>query len=358
MNNHIIICGLPPQGLFLLREFAKNGYLVHVITTQKTPAYYSKYGKKYLLGSYADIKNTLADIYKTVPKNTRCIVASGIILTYFLKECPEIYSMYNIESNPIEAIECFENKYKTYELANKINLKYPKTYTISSILKEDFPVFVKKSNETEFKYKSFKTAIVHNQQELENLLQNFTEYEHKFLVFQEYIAYGKNISFLGYFRNGKCIGHLVVKQVRQYPEGITSCVEEYYGELKEEIITKATSLISSYIYNGFVEVEFKVSQYNEISLIEVNPRVCGWGKAFKYKFLNFNEFVENFYGHNVLLENHTKKVIWVNLLRDILAMAKNREWKSVFTLFKAHYDMFEINDVKPFFMQIVNRIKG
>ncbi|MEJ2527989.1 MAG: hypothetical protein P8Y49_07935 [Sulfurovaceae bacterium] len=189
-------------------------------------------------------------------------------------------------------------------------------------------------------------------------MQNFSEYEQQFLVFQEYIEYGENISFLGYFRNGQCIGHVMVSQIRQYPDGITSCVEEYYGELKEDITKKTLSLISFFSYNGFAEVEFKVSQNNEIYLIEVNPRICGWGKAFKYKFLNFNEFIKRFYEQDIVLENSTKKVIWINLLRDILAIVKNREWKSIFTLFKAHHDMFEINDPKPFFMQIVNRMKG
>lgn len=358
-EKEVIICGLAPQGLFLLREFAKSNYLVHAISLYKSPGYYSKYGKKYLANSYPETVDILKNLHSKLPKTTKCIVPSGRLLTYFIREFPDIYNYFDVESTPFESIEIFIDKNKTYKHAADLDIKYPRVFNLNEITNDDFPIFVKKRNEIKFSDESFKTKIIYSQQEINSLLKNFSVFERQFLVFQEYIPNALNVSFLGYFRKGNLIGFLVVQQIRQYPKGITSCVVEFNDKRKNLIKEKSELIIGSYPYTGFAEVEFKITKENLIYLIEVNPRICGWGKAFKYKFLNFRDFIDQFIEvDNFTLIENKKPVAWLNLLRDLIAIFNSKKIKRLNKIFSTHYDLFEVNDLKPFLMQIVNKLKS
>ena len=356
MKFDVAILGLAPQGLALLRTFARMGLNVLAIGTPSQVGIKSKYGKIFIIKKLDELKSILE---KYIQKNTIVQVTSDYFLNYLLKNYPETFLSYNIFPS-YDAANIFANKFKTGILSQQLGINYPKCYILKDIDIKNFNLFpsILKWN-IRYKETTFKTVVINSTKELQLHWSNFTTQERENLLLQEYIKGGfdTDISYGGYWENGIEKVGIVIIQKRKfpYPGGLASCVVEETNNSYVVEVRKIAQKILSYVkYEGFVEVECKiVPQNKQVYLIEVNPRACGWIKILMDRFVNIVLKGE-------VDKNSSKKLIWINLVRDIRAgfylLRKYRDPKWIIDMFKDYlkfpiWDIFDLRDIKPFLWQ-------
>lgn len=370
---HVIIIGLGPQGLFLLREMSRLGINVYTISRKDEIGYYSKYGKKFLINNKNELIELLNRLANKFEEKIDCYIASGSYLSYLINNYPKLWDLFDVYPRPLESVKILNNKITTFKLASTLNIRILRTYTIEEIEnkklfnKLDYPIIAKWDiNLNLFKKTKFKTMVLNNSEDLFRFTKQLCAIEKSNLVIQKYLGgnlKNNNISFGGYFFNGKAILGVLVNEIRHYTSGISSYVKEYDGDFSSVIKQQALKLINFLEFTGFVDVEFKIC--NEIPyLIDVNPRPFGFIKILKQKYQDIGEIFINSelnYELNFVLSNCE----WVNILRDLLAIFSYCfSHKSVRPFFevvstyrtKKIMDVFDPNDLKPFIYQIIKRI--
>ena len=143
---------------------------------------------------------------------------------------------------------------------------------------------------------------------------------------------------------------------------MSSHVEDYDGPAADECRLKSKRLLEAQNANGFVEVEYRVNESGHLYLIEVNPRLWGWGKFLKLKVPNIIEVLLNDDVEPIINRGHKK---WFNILRDLKALHRNDgngSYLSNVGAFVRSYrgskilDVFEIRDIRPFIYQIYKAV--
>lgn len=355
----IVVLGLTPQGLALLRTFSKAGYNVFAVGFRKDVGIYSKYGSIHVIDSLGDLKQLLI---RNLSGDELIHITSDIILNYVIDFFPELYNQFKIYPK-YESARIFRDKLKTTELAKTLNIPYPATFTLDnleSIENAKFPLILK-WNKT-FEMVPFKTDIVYS---FQSLLCLITKYQTKNFIIQDYI-WGipeSDISYGGYWLNGIEKVGVVIKQKRQYPlkGGLASKVEEVRGKVSEEIKNYAYKLLRTTQFSGFVEVECRIDYKTGcVYLIEVNPRACGWIKIL------MDQFQATVLNCDTMETNSTRakktRKVWINIVRDVRAiislMVHSPELIDIREIIDDYVgnnsikDIFELSDLKPFLLQV------
>ncbi|MBN2598098.1 MAG: hypothetical protein JXR82_15085 [Marinifilaceae bacterium] len=361
IQKQIVIVGAGPQALFLLREYSRIGYLVTVLGRKNEIAMYSRYGIKLIVDTEEDLIGKLTDL---ASKNQMqdCIVASGFYLSFLMKNFPGFFTLFNVVPKDKEALSIFLNKLHTYQLAEEINCKYPKSILLSQLNHDTdyrrftFPQIVKWNQDIYLYEKpAFKTCLVHNIKEVKNLYQTLGEREKQSLVMQQFLGADlqNNYSYGAYFDQGNLVAGICVNEVRHYRSGVSSVVEEYCGGFAEIIEEKSIQLIGKTLFTGFLDVEFKIFN-GEPYLLEVNPRPFGFIRIMKLKYPDLIPYI---LGECVSNQKNSKQVQWMNVLRDMVLIAKNpgkimHMFSVLFNFSSRTFDVWDIGDLKPFFRQV------
>lgn len=361
IQKQIVIVGAGPQALFLVREYSRIGYSVTLVGREKEIAMHSCYGVKLQVSTEEDLIHTLTDLASKA-EVLDCIVASGFYLSFLMNHFPDFFTLFNVIPGDVEALSVFLNKLNTYQLAEDINCKYPKSILLSQLNQDtdynsiNFPQIVKWNQDIYLYEKpSFKTCLVKDVKELKNLVQTLIGREKESLVMQEYLGEDlqNNFSYGAYFDKGKLLAGICVNEVRHYRSGVSSVVEEYRGEYSKIIEKTSIQLIGKTAFTGFLDVEFKIFN-GEAYLLEVNPRPFGFIKIMKLKYPDLIPYILGECSSNT---KNPKQVQWMNILRDMVLAVKNPlkilHMLSVLLNFSSRtFDVWDISDLKPFFYQI------
>lgn len=355
-NYEIMILGLTPAGLFLLRELSKNKKKVLAVGLKGNIGLHSKYGHKITIEKLEDIEAVFLKYFNPEMKIHIC---SDPFINYLVDEEHKIFQS-NKCFPDYKSAKILSDKILTGKISAKNNIEYPNIYSLEDKKLnniENYPLILKWNRRKTFT-EPFKTILIKTKKELYEAKKKNKKYL-KDLIVQEYIPKNNiiDISYGGYYLYGEEKMQITVLQKRQYPEGITCFAEEYKGEYVEIIKRNARKLISEFDYCGFVEVEFKVDTIRKkIYLIEVNPRTWGWIKILKrkYKRIDLESFEKN---KNI----NNRMICSVNILRDLRAIInmirnKDDEIKSVLKDYqkKPIMDILEIHDLDPFLFQFKN----
>lgn len=354
-KNEIMILGLTPAGLFLLRELSRSGKNVLAVGLKDNIGLYSKYGHKICLSKIEEVEDV---INKYFHPDVTTYICSDPFINYLLDKNHKILKEKKCFPD-YKSAKIFSDKLLTGQLADTLGIAYPKMYSLSNVTNDNikkYPLILKWNRRKTFN-EPFKTIIINSKYELERISKNYKRF-HNNLIVQKYIRdeCTVNISYGGYYLHGNEKMHIIVLQKRQYPKGITCFAEEYKGKYYQKIWEISKKIISNIEFNGFAEVEFRVDIIkNKIYLIEVNPRTWGWIKVLKKKYKKLDlDFIQN----NIILNENS--VCSTNIVRDtraIINMLKTnpdiRILRSVIDDYrkKPIMDIFETNDLKPFFMQ-------
>ncbi|PKQ63103.1 hypothetical protein BZG02_10075 [Labilibaculum filiforme] len=360
-QKQILIVGAGPQALFLLREYSRIGYLVTLVGRKNEIAMYSRYGTKLLVNTEHDLIPLLSKLALKKPLQN-CLVASGFYLSFLMEYFPEFFTIFNVIPKNVEALSIFLNKLNTYQLAEEISCNYPKSILLSELTNDtDYSTFtfpqIVKWNQDIYLYEkpAFKTCLVKNVKDLKNLHQTLIDREKNALVMQEFLGADlqNNFSYGAYFRQGSLVAGICVNEVRHYRSGVSSAVQEYCGEFAKSIEEKSIQLIGETAYTGFLDVEFKIFN-GEPYLLEVNPRPFGFIRIMKLKYPDLIPYT---LGECTFNPKNPKQVQWMNILRDMLVVAKNPKkipnmLSMLFNFSGRTFDVWDIRDLKPFFQQI------
>lgn len=358
MKKRVIILGLTPQGLSILRILSRTGIEVHAIcTSYKNVGYHSKYGKKYIFHSTEELKNIINGIISITKDKVLCYITSGEILALILREYPELYNICDVISAPYETVTKLAHKDIMYDIAISKGLNVSPYLTLDKCDtgRLEFPCIIKRNYEIPL---FFKTAIVNNYKELDSYISRIEDNQKKDIIIQKYITIDKNdlieISAQFFFSNSRSKGCLITNQKRRLKKGITSFLVELYDDaLKEKIEKLCCSFMADLNYTGFAEFEFMYNSKNEdLYFIEINTRTCGLQSSMNYKFCNLEDAIIDPYNAPDLSvrDNH---VIWMNIQRDIRVRFEKHDFHNLLDIFKSHFDILDFHDIKPFIRQFI-----
>lgn len=358
----VIIFGLGPAGLFLSRELAKNDVHTIGIGRKDDVGLYSKYVDPFVAETKVEVMKAISKIRVRHSGPLIGYICSDQYLTLLLNNCPEVFEIINFVGVRKENYELINNKQKITELCTELGLRTPRNYSYQDLLnnKVEFPIAFK-LNTKEINSKKNpigKLKIIKNEKELNNLEKDISisQIEKDKIVIQEYIEGNNNhqFSFGGYFINGVKKAGIVVNQIGQYPQGVSSLVlEAEEGEIKNKINESVIRFAGHLKYTGFLELEFKVSK-ELIYLMDINPRTWGWVSILAKKYPDF---------HNVLCINNkipinkiSELVMWKSPMRIFMGNLKNPlNEKKVAKRLKKYkksniaYDLYDSRDPKPVF---------
>ncbi len=370
INLKALVIGSSPQCLFFLRQLSHAGYEVELISSSKKVAWFSRYGTKH----YAHKKNDILKIlekFKSKVTKIPCYIGGGSELQYICEHYPNIFTDFDVYPKPLKAIELFLDKKKTYAYVKRHNINITNTISAkeyknnSSEIELQFPVILKcniELNSEEIDLK-FKTKVFNKRSQVICFLENLDDTILDKLIIQHYIQHGKNVSMLGYYDHGRLLNYMIVHQIRQHPEGITSYLKEVSQYEKKYYIERISPVMNDLNYTGFAEFEFKIDSHNTPFLLEVNPRPCGWTSAFEGKFGSIEKLLENTCKQKNSIPVKKDNVEWFNSARDLLAiisqLRKTRNISIFLTQLLTFFtikqeDVFKLNDPNPFFSQFLN----
>ena len=197
------------------------------------------------------------------------------------------------------------NKLSLYDLALKLKIKVPLRY--NSIYKAKIPYVVKPTNLSSSKG----VYYIHNKQDIPDSFNN------KDLIIQDYIK-GQGVGYSFYCKNGDIIdayGHL---RISEYP--VTGGSSTYRTSFQDRRMHDIASKIVSHLnYTGFAMFEFKLTENNDIYLIEVNPRIWGSinqglvnGVNYFDKIINIKSYKIKF---NKTINTYIAPLIYISLFR-------------------------------------------
>ncbi|MCW7755059.1 hypothetical protein OOT00_13805 [Desulfobotulus sp. H1] len=343
----IVVLGLSPQGLALLRAYARSGFSVVAVGFPEDVGIYSRYGKVVVIHHCSEVPMVLSRFARS---GCKIHITSDIMLNYIIDSLVELFDIYNI-SPPLNAAILLRDKAETYKYFSVYGvIACPKSYTLNDSINWHFPV-IAKWNRTN-RVTSFKTATIESHKDL-------TKYRYiDGLIFQEYIEAERssNVSYCGYYENGTKKIDALVCQKRQYPIGISSCVV-LLGNEHRIVIDVSRRILEDLRFDGFVEIEYRISSLDQkYYLIEVNPRACGWIK-----------FLMPSFSHKILgnsSEKFNSKKVWINIIRDIRAIWHSKEMSlnNLRMYFREYFidsikDIYDVKDFKPFLFQFFKRLK-
>lgn len=350
----VILIGLTPQGLSLLRLLARNGYEVFAFSnTARSVGFKSKFGHKHLFKDVDDLKQKIVSVVKQGANRVQCIITSGELLAMVVAEFPELYDICDVQSGPLSLIQTLARKDLMYDYAEKRGLKSAKYLLLSDYKAGSlrFPVIVKRNFEVPL---FFKVKKIDNEDSLRELISHIPIEVQANVIIQEFISLNTclNISFQGYFKNGQLLASFLGNQKRRLRTGITSYLEEATDERLASLIhASADQLFKESDYHGFFELEFLYSpESEELFFIEINTRACGLQSAFVAKYKNLYRVFENNINKEEL-HRRPERLCWVNLTRDFRARFQNSDLKGLKNSLIANKDVFDWKDPRPFFYQ-------
>lgn len=353
----VIVLGLTPQGLSVIRTLARGGCNVYAFgTSKKNVGYYSRYGIKKIFHSVEELKSLMQGLLENFSDKPLCYITSGEILASVLAEYPELYKMCDVISGDYETVSMLAHKDKMYDWAVGRGLDVAEYVTLDRFLPTgEFPVFLKRNYEIPLFFKALK---INSLQDFNAVVDKIPKELMKDVMVQTYIDIPREnlmeISAQFFFSQGIAQGGLVAHQKHKLRKGLTS----YLVELDDSQLVARISELSAHFmdglnYTGFAEFEYMYDTRNaRLFFLEVNTRTCGTQSALSFKFENLDAVMLNPYSPPELI-SRKKKIRWMNIQRDIRARIEACDFSDLFAVFKSSFDIFDLRDMKPFIRQII-----
>ena len=357
-RKNLIIIGLTPQGLSLLRTLSRLGCNVTAFYhDNKNIGVHSKYGEKIQFEDIYDLKEKIQLLIDDWGFSPICYITSGELLALVLREYKELYHQCVVLSGPYEVVEKLAHKDEMYELAKENGFNVADYITLDKYKEGylSYPLFMKRNYEIPLFFKAVK---LDNEAALKSYVSRIKEGEKKDIIIQQWIDIPKehliNISGQSFYWEGISKGHLIVSQVRRLKKGITSYIEEVTDT---ELVGRISQLMDSFMfglkYNGFAEFEFMYdNKTGALFFIEVNTRTCGLQSSFNQKFKNLG-LAALCPASKVELISSEKPIRWMNILRDIRSRIETKDFRHLTDIFHCGFDVFDIHDLKPFIKQLL-----
>ncbi len=164
-----------------------------------------------------------------------------------------------------EIFEKLNNKKLLMSLAQKLDIKIPKTY--KSIDEANYPCVVKPTDMSSSKG----VVYIDTQEDLDRAKEEYRGIKN--LIVQEYVK-GEGVGCSMYVKDGNIVTSYGHRRLAENPiSGGSSVYRESFQDSRMQSVTK--KILENWRWRGFSMFEFKLTSHNELYLIEVNPRIWG-----------------------------------------------------------------------------------
>ena len=180
---------------------------------------------------------------------------------------------------------------------------------------------IAKYNGLEHENYQYKSRVITTRDEWE--VERAREYAGSY-IFQKYYPPDEYLQFsYGCFVDrGKIIADIYVRQLGQYPQGVSTLVVEDGGR-PADFICAVERLLKEEEYDGFIEFEILKSD-RETVVIDLNPRPWGWFYILNFKYRNFSELA--CLKSKVPAEVNKRRRVWVNYSRLSAGLLKGKSF--------------------------------
>ena len=244
--------------------------------------------------------------------------------------------------------EKLNNKKLLMELAKELEIKIPKTY--QDINQATYPSVAKPTDMSSSKG----VVYIINQEDLEKARQKYKDEEN--LIVQEYVD-GVGVGYSMYIKDGKIITAYGHKRLAENPISGGSSVyrETFYDKRMEDIAKK---ILDKWRWTGFAMFEFKLTNDNQLYLIEINPRI--WG-SINQGLENGVNYFENMLGKTVIQKLTEQKtylspLFYFTLLKYLLAFDLKHTLNFIKNIKYNRADVSISSDPKGFLSLIFRKI--
>lgn len=368
MNNRpVIVLGLGPSGLFLVRQLRKITEWIYGLGRRDDIGLYSKYidkNRRYYIQSEQELLQVFKKIREIHGQKPVLYICSDQYLTMMLASSVywKDYVVFPGDDLNQYVLINDKNRINAYCAENKINIPASMPYTqFLQSSERQYPIIIKwKEKKLNMASNPVgKVRVCHCEAELKTIDTKLRTagVDVSELFVQTYIR-GNNrwqYSAGGYYNNGKPLAAVVVNQIKQYPQGISAQVVMANDEYTNIIMRIAENFVDGIGFTGFLEMEFKIDeQTNEAYLLDVNPRPWGWISILGTAYPDF---------FRVLLgetpREPVRKSIWESKLRTCMARRnpQNAALEQDVSGFARAYDIFDREDKLPSIMIYMMAVK-
>lgn len=328
MTDVSVVFGLGPAGLFLSRILSRAGRTVVGVARPDDIGRYSNCIDKLIISTEADeILFSLGELALRFPGKMEGQTASDQYLTLILDRRSEFERVLSFGSPDLDMLEMLNDKGTAYSLLKQTGIPSPaKTYldTVDSCDCVGYPVVIKPRAKHLGKTSGVveKVAVIKNEAELKEIvaeLERIGENPSDFTC--EEMIPGDNffeIGYGGYAEKGHMKVDIVVRQIKQYPQGVAcAAVEVADGETAEKVRSCVAPLLLELGYTGFIQFDIKERpETGELYVLDVNPRVWGSVGILARKFEHLDRLFGN--GDEPPLKRD-ELIYWHSPLKELLA---------------------------------------
>ena len=367
LDRKIIIVGMNYQGVILASLFYDAGYDVQsfYISSEslRKEFFRTKFARankpiKYLDAlSFAD---ELKIIQSGCERKLLVILTSSLAVTELPNACPELWEKYDVLAGPPEAIQKLSDKnalYKSLEL-NGFDVKpfcLVDDYSSGSFT---FPIILKRNIETVGMYiYKFKRFV--SEEELLSFIDTIPKDIRSCLILQGEIEPSSvDLDFRGFVHNGEVVASAIVDEIRCFPAGVPSYLEEVKDQsISQSVLNIVETILKPLSYSGFIGCDFKyVPSDHKLYLLDVNCRppisVSSW--LYKYSKKQLMNFVREIDSPSKM--DSDKYVRWVNIPRDISARKHSHSMDGLMKSFTAKKDLLRIGGRRLFYDNLLSTV--
>lgn len=369
----VVVIGLGTSGLFLVRQLSKITSNIYAIGRSDDIGMFSKYlekGKRYYAATADEIEAIFLDIKHKEGRKPLLYICSDQYISILLEQKNRWNDLVDCSYVNFDILEIINDKNILNLYCQNQGIKIPESISYEEFKKNlFFPVIIKwveKRIETSVNPIG-KVRVCCTSEEFEyvdNVVQAGIICSEDLFV-QKYVEGNNGFQFSvgGYYRNGLVLADVVVRQVKQYPQGISAEVITSEGVIGEKL-KKISRLFAKQInYSGFLEMEYKIDEKSkEIYLLDVNPRPWGWVSILGVVYSDFYKVLDG-----KIPESKRCNVIWESKMRILMGRRNGQNIDETINRFEAKmaYDIKDKEDIMPSIMiylmvikKIIRRIRA
>jgi D-aspartate ligase len=286
-----VVIGGDYQGLGIVRSLGRMGVPVCVIDDEHSISRYSRFTTHAVrvpdLRQESSIIETLLRIGRSLDLQGWVVYPTRDEIVAALSRNRETLSQtFRIPVPEWSTVRWMLDKRNTYELARKLSIPIPKTWSVLSEdvlaqIDQSFPLVLKPAIKEHFFYATkAKAWRINSLAELLSMFRRASQLTGAGEVLIQDMIPGdgrQQFSYCAFFKGGKSIGSMVTRRRRQHPHDFgraSTFVETIDLPALEALSSRFLRAIN---YYGLVEVEFKLDPRDgQFKLLDVNPRTWGY----------------------------------------------------------------------------------
>lgn len=326
-SSPVVVMGMGPSGLFLVRQLHNITDNIYAVGREDDVGMFSRYiakNKRYYAQSEETVYLALKDILKKENAKPRVYLCSDQYLTMLVNAKHDWSEVCVLAGTDLETLQQINNKKQINQYCDDNGIRIPETVSMVSFCSRDkkqFPVIIKwEEKELEASPNPVgKVLVCRTEADFTKLLIDLENswVKPEMLLVQTFVEGNNDFQYSvgGYYREGEPLAFVTVKQVKQFPQGISAQVYTVSDDISAKAEQIAFDLAEKFHFTGFLETEFKVDKTTgAIFLLDVNPRPWGWVSIFGAAYTDFYRVL-----NNEKPESVRQNAIWTSPIRKALS---------------------------------------